>query len=220
MTPSLYGEKDLIDYLQWPMKSLGIFLTPRVVDRKSISEENFFSIHYAFSQHKQLSLWGITEHSFYRGRLMSKPRSNDKSEVDEYIVGQVQSHLSTSEDFGSGLFRFTTGGELIDHHRGVHRESMWTLDFSYTSQFENELRGVLDLPLGNVSREFDWMTLEFSAPDTLDMVHPYLHLSARNPRYKFHHYGPFHGIVTVSGNGNLREDLEHAVDYLEGVITE
>ncbi|MEY3094773.1 MAG: hypothetical protein RLZZ317_1276, partial [Actinomycetota bacterium] len=26
MTPSLYGEKDLIDYLQWPMKSLGIFL--------------------------------------------------------------------------------------------------------------------------------------------------------------------------------------------------
>ncbi|NDC13533.1 MAG: hypothetical protein EBZ85_05330, partial [Actinobacteria bacterium] len=98
MTPSLYGEKDLIDYLQWPMKSLGIFLTTRVVDKKSISEENFFSIHYSFSQHKQLSLWGITEHSFYRGRLMSMPRNNDKAEADEYIVGQVQSQLSRSEE--------------------------------------------------------------------------------------------------------------------------
>ena len=220
MKHSLYGEQELIKYLEWPMESLGIFLDSTVLEKKVLSIPNFLSIHYAISKHKQLSLWGITEHDFYRDRLISKPWANFEVGADEALFKEAQERISKFDEFGSGLLRFTKSGQFIDRYRGVHRESMWTLDFSYTSQFENELRAVMDLPLGDVGRELDWMTMEFSAPEQLDMVHPYLHLCARNPRYKFHHFSSFRGVVSLSGSAQLREELEHAIDYLEGVINE
>lgn len=70
-------------------------------------------------------------------------------------------------------------------------------------------------------RDASWMTLEFSAPVDLDMFRTYLHLCARNPGYKFHHYDSHSGVIFLSGEERkIREDLQHAVDYLEGVINE
>jgi 5-(carboxyamino)imidazole ribonucleotide synthase len=60
------------------------------------------------------------------------------------------------------------------------------------------------------------------------MYRPYLHLMARNPDLKFHQYmkevrpGRKIGHVTAAGSNllQLREDVQHACDYMSGVIDE
>jgi 5-(carboxyamino)imidazole ribonucleotide synthase len=61
-----------------------------------------------------------------------------------------------------------------------------------------------------------------------DMYRPYLHLMARNPDLKFHHYkkevrkGRKIGHVTAVGENllQLTHDVQHARDYMSGVIDE
>lgn len=64
--------------------------------------------------------------------------------------------------------------------------------------------------------------------DYPDMYRPYLHLMARNPRLKFHHYrkevrpGRKIGHVTLLGEDlvELMQEIDHAIDYLSGAIDE
>ena len=61
-----------------------------------------------------------------------------------------------------------------------------------------------------------------------DMYPPYLHLMARTPALKFHHYakevrpGRKIGHVTLLGDNavELAKEIEHAVDYMIGAIDE
>ena len=63
-----------------------------------------------------------------------------------------------------------------------------------------------------------------------DMYRPYLHLMARTPGLKFHHYrkeakpGRKLGHVTLLGDGDhlveLIQEVDHAIDYLSGAIDE
>jgi 5-(carboxyamino)imidazole ribonucleotide synthase len=105
----------------------------------------------------------------------------------------------------------------------------WTLEGSRTSQFEQHLRAILDLPLGDTS-----MTDEFSVMGNIlgkektNMYRPYLHLMARNPSLKFHMYskevrpGRKIGHVNIIGKDlmHLRSEIEHAIDYMSGEIDE
>jgi 5-(carboxyamino)imidazole ribonucleotide synthase len=110
-----------------------------------------------------------------------------------------------------------------------HNSGHWTIEGSRTSQFEQHLRAVLDLPLGDPS-----MTAPFAVMGNIlggeksDMYRPYLHLMARNPELKFHQYkkevrkGRKIGHVTVIGKNllELTEIAEHARDYMSGEIDE
>lgn len=105
----------------------------------------------------------------------------------------------------------------------------WTIDASRTSQFEQHLRAILDLPLGDPG-----MTHEFAVTgnvlgrEKIDMYRPYLHLMARNPDLKFHQYknefrsGQTTGHITAMGThlAKLVEDVKHAREYMSGVIDE
>jgi 5-(carboxyamino)imidazole ribonucleotide synthase len=112
---------------------------------------------------------------------------------------------------------------------GPHESGHWTIDGSRTSQFEQHLRAILDLPLGDPS-----MTSGFAvagsvlSSSNLNMYRPYLHLMARSPALKFHQYrqdvgpGSRSGHVTAVGEDllDLQESVAHAVDYMSGVIDE
>ena len=218
----IFASEDLIGYLNWPLLSLGLHAETNISHAPDISKDSYLSINFARSQQGQRAIWPIVEHTFFRDRLKSSLATSLSEEISHRVLKQTQEIINTLTWNGSGITRFTVTGELIDITRGVQRESMWSLDHSTTSAFENAVRAVFDLPLGDVtSRDGSWMTLEFSAPHELDMFRPYLHLCARNPRYKFHHFDSHRGVVSLSGKAlNLQEDLEHAVEYLEGVIDE
>jgi len=112
---------------------------------------------------------------------------------------------------------------------GPHEFGYWTIDGSRTSQFEQHLRAILDLPLGDPSMTTRYaVTGNFLGGLQSDMYRPYLHLMARTPALKFHQYredvreGDSLGHVTAVGDHllDLVECVSHAVNYMSGVIDE
>ncbi|WP_229576579.1 5-(carboxyamino)imidazole ribonucleotide synthase [Ornithinimicrobium ciconiae] len=111
-----------------------------------------------------------------------------------------------------------------------HNSGHWTIDGAVTSQFEQHLRAVLDLPLGDPSARQEWTVMaNVLGGEHPDLYPTYRHLMARDPGLKIHLYGkgvrPGRklGHVTVTGDGDLealRERARHAADYLQGVIDE
>jgi 5-(carboxyamino)imidazole ribonucleotide synthase len=110
-----------------------------------------------------------------------------------------------------------------------HNSGHWTIEGSETSQFEQHLRAILDLPLGSTAMRNRYVVMgNVLGGEKSDMYRPYLHLMARTPSLKFHQYGkqvkPGRkiGHVTLGGDNLLQLQLEvaHAVDYMNGVIDE
>ena len=110
-----------------------------------------------------------------------------------------------------------------------HNSGNWTIEGSCTSQFEQHLRAVLDLPLGDPSMPDNFaVTGNIVGKSKTDMYRPYLHLMARNPSLKFHMYGkkvtPGRNIGHVNIVGKdfaaLQLEIEHAIDYMSGEIDE
>ena len=110
-----------------------------------------------------------------------------------------------------------------------HNSGHWSIEGSETSQFEQHLRAILDLPLGSTSMRSSYAVMgNVLGGAKSDMYRPYLHLMARTPGLKFHQYGkevkPGRkiGHVTMCGENllQLQEEIAHAVDYMNGVIDE
>ena len=110
-----------------------------------------------------------------------------------------------------------------------HNSGHWTIDGAVTSQFEQHLRAVLDLPLGRTSHREPWTVMgNVLGGDHPELYPTYRHLMARDPGLRVHLYGkgvrPGRkiGHVTVCGGDlpGLRERAQHAADYLRGVVDE
>ncbi len=110
-----------------------------------------------------------------------------------------------------------------------HNSGHWSIDGAISSQFDNHLRGVLDLPLGNPQRLAPWVVMvNVLGGDQADMYRAYRHVMARDPELRVHMYGkevrPGRKIGHVTLLGEDLEDLlaraHHAADYLTGVIDE
>ena len=110
-----------------------------------------------------------------------------------------------------------------------HNSGHWSIDGAVTSQFEQHLRAVLDLPLGDPSPTAPWTVMaNVLGGDHLELYPAYRHVMARDPGAKVHMYGKAVrpgrkiGHVNVSGAdlGDVRDRARHAADYLQGVIDE
>jgi 5-(carboxyamino)imidazole ribonucleotide synthase len=110
-----------------------------------------------------------------------------------------------------------------------HNSGHWTIDGAVTSQFEQHLRAVLDLPLGDPRQRDRWSVMvNVLGGEHPDLYRSYLHVMARDPGVKVHLYGkgvrPGRkiGHVTVSGDDldDLRARARHAADFIAGVIDE
>ena len=110
-----------------------------------------------------------------------------------------------------------------------HNSGHWTIDGAFTSQFEQHLRAILDLPLGDPTMRAAFVVMgNILGGAKTDMYRPYLHLMARNPGLKFHQYrkeirlGRKIGHVTAVGNNlvELSDEVQHALDYMSGEVDE
>jgi 5-(carboxyamino)imidazole ribonucleotide synthase len=102
-----------------------------------------------------------------------------------------------------------------------HNTGHWTQDGAVTSQFENHLRAVLDLPLGSPAPRAPWTVMVniLGGPDRADgaqvgrLYDGYPHALARDPRLRVHLYGkelrPGRKVGHVNAYG---EDLEDCLD--------
>jgi 5-(carboxyamino)imidazole ribonucleotide synthase len=113
-----------------------------------------------------------------------------------------------------------------------HNTGHWTIEGAVTSQFENHLRAVLDLPLGSPAARAPYTVmvnvLGGDSEDTADLHYALLHCMARDPGLKVHLYGKSVkpgrkvGHVTAYGDdlADVRERARHAAAYLTGTIDE
>jgi len=128
--------------------------------------------------------------------------------------------------------------ELFETPRGLlvnelamrpHNSGHWTIEGATTSQFEQHLRAVLDLPLGTPQAAVQQVVMAnvFGAADLAggagpDVYDRYIHVMAADPGVKVHMYGKAPrpgrkiGHVTVAGTGvaALRDRATRAASYL------
>ena len=106
-----------------------------------------------------------------------------------------------------------------------HNTGHWTIDGAHTSQFENHLRAVLDLPLGDPSSKESWIVMANVFGGRLeDLPSALLHCFARDRRLRVQLYGkqvrPGRkvGHVTTFGDdlAETRKRARHAAAYLMG----
>ena len=110
-----------------------------------------------------------------------------------------------------------------------HNSGHWSMDGAVTGQFEQHLRAVLDLPLGDPRPRDRWTVMaNVLGGDITELYSTYRHLLARDPALKMHLYGKAVrpgrkiGHVNVGGDNldTLRERARHAADFIQGVIDE
>lgn len=126
---------------------------------------------------------------------------------------------------------FDTGEEIYVNELAMrpHNSGHWSIEGAVTSQFENHLRAVLDLPLGDPRAVAPYAVMvNILGGDADDLYSAYRHVLARDPGIKVHLYGkdvrPGRklGHVTVIGDNydQLLARGRHAADYFAGVIDE
>ncbi|GAA2007954.1 5-(carboxyamino)imidazole ribonucleotide synthase [Brevibacterium samyangense] len=109
-----------------------------------------------------------------------------------------------------------------------HNTGHWTQDGSVTSQFEQHLRAVLDLPLGDPSALAPvTVMVNVLGADREDLYPAYLHVMAHDPQVKVHMYGkaarPGRKLGHVNLVGESADEVlrraRHAADFIAGVDT-
>lgn len=155
--------------------------------------------------------------------------TSDRAMAAQRIAIDIANELGCTGMLAVELF--DTGEQLLVNELAMrpHNSGHWSIDGAHTSQFENHLRAVLDLPLGKPTPKFAWtvMVNVLGGPAT-DMYSGFKHCMARDPGVRIHMYGkdvrPGRkiGHVTVASD-DLDDALRrarHAADYLTGTIEE
>jgi 5-(carboxyamino)imidazole ribonucleotide synthase len=188
----------------------------------------------ARSEHGQATSWAPTQTVQKDGicTLTITPAPNISTEIAEKAQHLALSIASEIALVGvMAVEMFIKGDEIFINELAMrpHNSGHWTIEGSRTSQFEQHLRAILDLPLGDPTMTAPFAVMgNILGGDKTDMYRPYLHLMARNPELKFHQYkkevrkGRKIGHVTVIGENllELTEVAEHARDYMSGEIDE
>ncbi len=106
-----------------------------------------------------------------------------------------------------------------------HNTGHWSIDGAHTSQFENHLRAVLDLPLGDPSVRSPWTVMRnVLGGSVADLPSALLHCFARDSRLRVQLYGkevrPGRKVGHVTAFGDDRVAVlrraRHAAGYLMG----
>ncbi|MFM1918064.1 MAG: N5-carboxyaminoimidazole ribonucleotide synthase [Actinomycetota bacterium] len=110
-----------------------------------------------------------------------------------------------------------------------HNSGHWSIEGAVTSQFENHLRAVLDMPLGKPNLRSKYAVMvNILGGDVGNLYSAYRHVFARDPSLHVHLYGKEVrtgrkvGHVTALGSdlAETRARARHAADYFMGVVDE
>ena len=210
------------------------FMISELLPEGPITFDLEISVMVARSPHGQATSWSPTETIREDGicTLTITPASSITPMMAEKAQQFALDFAHNASVVGVMAVEMGIKGENIylnDITMHPHDFGLWTIDGSKTSQYEQHLRAILDLPLGDPSMTSDFAVMgKILAGDKTDMYRPYLHLMARNPDLKFHQYknevrpGHTTGHVTRTGS-DLRQltiDVQHARDYMSGTIDE
>ncbi len=150
----------------------------------------------------------------------------------QQIALRLAGELGVTGVLAVELFETDDGRVLVNElAMRPHNTGHWTQDGAVTSQFENHLRGVLDLPLGSPAPRARWTVMvnilggpEQAGAGVGRLYDGYPHALARDPHLRVHLYGkglrPGRKVGHVNAYGDdLDECLErarHAAAWFRG----
>jgi 5-(carboxyamino)imidazole ribonucleotide synthase len=154
--------------------------------------------------------------------------SQDTAIEAEAMALKIAAELGVTGLLAVELFETGHGGLLVNElAMRPHNSGHWTIEGARTSQFEQHLRAVLDLPLGSCAPPEGSFTvmanlLGGTDPDIFDR---YIHVMAADPAVKVHFYGKEVrvgrkiGHVTIVGGpeddvAEVRDRARRAASYL------
>ncbi|MFI0417940.1 5-(carboxyamino)imidazole ribonucleotide synthase [Spongiactinospora sp. 9N601] len=142
---------------------------------------------------------------------------------------KIAGELGVSGLLAVEMFQTKTGMLVNELAMRPHNSGHWTIEGARTSQFEQHLRAVLDLPLGSPSMTAPVVVMaNVLGGEDPDLFARYEHVMAHDPGVKVHFYGkevrPGRKIGHVTALGDdldsVRERARHAAVYLsEGIYT-
>ncbi|MGI9156099.1 MAG: 5-(carboxyamino)imidazole ribonucleotide synthase [Marmoricola sp.] len=150
----------------------------------------------------------------------------------QQVAMRIAAELDVTGILAVELFETTDGRILVNElAMRPHNTGHWTQDGSVTSQFENHLRAVLDLPLGAPDARVPWtvmVNILGGAGQTGRLYDGYPHALARDPRLRVHLYGKELRAGRKVGHVNAYgDDLEdclerarHAAAWFRGDLGE
>ena len=208
--------------------------SPKLLIEELIDFDFEIAVMVARSPHSQATSWaptqtiqsdGICTMTISPAPLMSAEMSEKAQKIALDIAAEVQLIGVMAVEM------FVKGDDIFINELAMrpHNSGHWTIEGARTNQFEQHLRAILDLPLGDPAMTDEYAVMgNILGKNKTDMYRPYLHLMARNPSLKFHVYGkdvrPGRkiGHVNVIGKDlvELRREIEHAVDYMSGEVDE
>lgn len=148
----------------------------------------------------------------------------------QQIAMKVAAELGVTGILAVEMFETQDGRVLVNElAMRPHNTGHWTMDGAVTSQFENHLRAVLDLPLGSPEARAPWTVMVNilggdHGPLSENLYGGYPHVFARDPRLKVHLYGksvkPGRKVGHVTAYGDdleeVRERALHAAAWFRG----
>ncbi|NYJ20271.1 5-(carboxyamino)imidazole ribonucleotide synthase [Leifsonia psychrotolerans] len=143
------------------------------------------------------------------------PHSSGKlAEVAEAIAVAVAEGIGVTGVMAVELFE-TTDERLLINELAMrpHNSGHWSMDGSTTSQFEQHLRAVLDLPLGGTAARDAWSVMVniLGGPTTGSLVERYPGAFQAYPSVKVHNYGkdprPGRKVGHVTAGGDDLDDV-------------
>ncbi|SMX88638.1 5-(carboxyamino)imidazole ribonucleotide synthase [Brevibacterium iodinum ATCC 49514] len=151
---------------------------------------------------------------------------DEKARAITEAILTVAGTLEVTGVMAMEMFETDEGFLINEFAMRPHNTGHWTQDGAVTSQFEQHLRAVLDLPLGSpAAREDVSVMVNILGADHEDLYQPYLHVMAHDPAVKVHLYGkgvrPGRKVGHVNAYGEDRQLVlaraRHAADFIAGV---
>jgi 5-(carboxyamino)imidazole ribonucleotide synthase len=144
----------------------------------------------------------------------------------EALALRIARELDVTGMLAVELFETEDGVLVNELAMRPHNTGHWTQDGAVTSQFENHLRAVLDLPLGSPVARAPWTVMVNILGGEGRLYDGYPHALARDPRLRVHLYGkeprPGRKVGHVNAYGDdLQDCLErarHAAAWFAGEL--
>ncbi|MDN5894202.1 MAG: 5-(carboxyamino)imidazole ribonucleotide synthase [Nocardioides sp.] len=158
--------------------------------------------------------------------------SPELSSQSQQIALTVAGELGVTGILAVELFETTDGRVLVNElAMRPHNTGHWSQDGAVTSQFENHLRAVMDLPLGSPATRATWTVMvnilggdEHQGAGSAPLYQGFPHALARDPKLRVHVYGkglrPGRKVGHVNAYGEDLDDCleraRHAAAWFRG----
>jgi len=205
----------------------------RLLAEERVSFERELAVLVARSPHGQAAVYPVVEtvqvDGICREVIAPAPIADDRASAAQQAGLQIARTLDVTGIMAVEMFDTGSGVLVNELAMRPHNSGHWTIDGAVTSQFEQHLRAVLDLPLGAPTLRAPAVVMaNVLGGDIPDLYGGYLHCMARDPELRIHVYGKEvrpgrkvgHVTVAAADAVDALERVRHAAAYLRGEINE